>query len=135
MVKKEKGTSQIIFAKCKLTKKIPNEESIPKLELDGMNLSTVLIEQVVKAYPHVKFARRILWADSTNALTWCTKGSDPTTYVHNRVAQITARAAGWEIRHVSGKENPADRLTKPVKANKFLSEPLWWEGPKWLKNH
>ena len=50
------------------------------------------------------------------------------------MAQISARAAGWEIRHVSGKENPADWLTKPVKANKFLSDPLWWEGPKWLKN-
>ena len=128
------GTSQIIFAKCKLTKKIPKDESIPKLELDGLNLSTVLIGQVEKAYPHVKFARKILWSDSSNALIWCTKGSNPATYVHNRVAQISARAAGWEICHVSGKENPADWLTKPVKANKFMSESLWWEGPKWLKD-
>ena len=123
----------MIFSKCKLTKKVPKEESIPKLELEGLNLLTVLIEQIRNAFLYVKISN-ILWCDSTNALHWCAAGSNPVTYVHNRLAKITTRAAGWEINHISGEDNPADWLTKPVKAKKLMSYSLWWEGPKWPKN-
>ena len=66
----KEGKSQFLFSKVKLAKKIPTEESIPKLELDGLNLSAVLIGIVKNAFPHVEFAARVLWCDSKTTLQW-----------------------------------------------------------------
>ncbi|XP_041785479.1 uncharacterized protein LOC121600688 [Anopheles merus] len=35
--------------------------------------------------------------------------------------------------HVSGKENPADMISRGVAVNEFLSSDLWRHGPSWLR--
>ena len=62
------ATSQIIVSKSKLTKKLPQGETIPKLELDGLNLSTVIIAHFRIAFSHLVFEKQALWSDSQNGL-------------------------------------------------------------------
>ena len=127
-----KGNSQIIFAKSKITKRLPPVETIPKLELDALNLSATIINAIKKSFPHIQFSRKVLWSDSMVALAQCTAPKHQMAYIHNRVNSIRTLAEGFEIRHISGKENPADYMTKPIKATLFLNKSLWWEGPEGL---
>ena len=67
-------------------------------------------------------------------MSWCSAASNKEIYVHNRVQSIRELARGCQIRHVSGNHNPADYLTKAIKAKKFVVDELWWKGPDWVKD-
>ena len=128
------GLSQIAFSKGRITKKIPVIDTVPRLELLGLTLAAVLVPTILQAYPKVKFARKVLWSDSTCVLGQCSSLSNDKAYVHNRVIDIRNKAKGFEIRHIEGKENPADFITKPIKAQNLLKSSKWWEGPAWIKD-
>ena len=50
----------------------------------------------------------------------------------NRVAEIRETSVNYQIFHVSTGENPADLLTRGVKVEDLVSDPLWLKGPAWL---
>ncbi len=112
---------------------IKNQPSIAKLEL----CSALLLAETYKAarasirldVEEVRF-----WSDSKIALAWLKK--EPTlwqVYVRNRVAKIQAITKPDDWYHVRGKENPADVASRGCAPHELVGNPLWWEGPTWLK--
>ncbi|XP_065094195.1 uncharacterized protein LOC135714754, partial [Ochlerotatus camptorhynchus] len=90
-------------------------------------------------YEKVKDSTRLavqtfFWTDSTCVLRWIE--STPatwTTFVANRVAKIQTLTEGWQWRHVPGRDNPADLISRGVSPEDIVDNELWWEGPNWLK--
>ena len=128
------GLAQIVYAKGKITKQIPKEDTIPKLEMMGVTLAAQCIEALFKGYPDTAFDRKVLWCDNRSVLEQLSSVRNRSTFVHNRVVNIRSWAEGFEIRHIAGKENPADMITRPVRAQKLLTSERWWKGPAWLKD-
>ncbi|XP_058816128.1 uncharacterized protein LOC131679415 [Topomyia yanbarensis] len=54
------------------------------------------------------------------------------TFIANRVAKIQNLTEEWEWRHVPGKNNPADLISRGVSPQDILSNAFWWQGPTWL---
>ncbi|XP_062541040.1 uncharacterized protein LOC134209076 [Armigeres subalbatus] len=52
------------------------------------------------------------------------------TFIANRVSTTTY---GNPWKHVVGKENPADLVSRGVQVDDFLQSKLWKNGPSWLK--
>ena len=128
------GLTQIRFAKGKIVspRKCPVKETIPKLELMGLVIAANIANKIVRTYSNLTFKRKVLWSDSKTVLGQCSKPVNEVNFVHNRVQNIRQLCPEFEIRYVNTAENPADLLTKPVKADKFLENELWWKGPQWL---
>lgn len=54
------------------------------------------------------------------------------TFVANRVSSIQSNTDINSWRHINGKENPADLLTRGLSAKELVDNPLWLHGPEWL---
>ena len=71
-------------------------------------------------------------------LDWIQKENIKETYVNNRVDQIRDLCAPhWEsiqLHYVPTDMNPADIITRQQKAEEFIINNTWWEGPTWLLN-
>ena len=130
------GLSQVRFAKGRVVspKKCPKKDTIPKLELMGIVVAANIANNLVKVYDNLKFQKKILWSDNKTALSQCSKPVNDLNFVHNRVQNIRALCPDFEIRYVNTNDNPADLITKPIKAADFLMNRLWWKGPEWLPN-
>ena len=100
----------------------------------GLTVAANLIRSIKEAYPMVEPMRKVLWCDSKVVLAQCSSLNNDLAFVHNRVIKIRHLAKGFEIRHINGKENPADLITKPIKAQKLINDNFWWQGPIWLKD-
>ena len=55
------------------------------------------------------------------------------TFVQNRVVQINELTGDKPWRHVAGKQNPADLLSRGVHLDVLKSCELWWRGPPFLQ--
>ncbi|XP_062538907.1 uncharacterized protein LOC134207198 [Armigeres subalbatus] len=107
-------------------------QSIPRLELCGALLVTQLYEKVRDSIRTP--AQPFFWVDSTCVLRWIQASPNNwTTFVANRVAKIQSIAESSSWRHVSGKENPADLISRGISPKDILDNAFWWEGPDWLK--
>lgn len=51
------------------------------------------------------------------------------TFVSNRVSEIQSSLLYNHWGHVSGKENPADLVSRGVSCDKLKGSDLWWAGP------
>lgn len=108
--------------------------SIPRLELCGALLGARLFEKV-KDSLRCNFDGIYFWCDSTIVLGWLRM--PPTslkTFVQNRVAEIHEITKDIPWRHVSGKHNPADLVSRGVMLNDLPATNLWWEGPSFLRD-
>ncbi|XP_058827841.1 uncharacterized protein LOC131687764 [Topomyia yanbarensis] len=106
-------------------------QTIPRLELCGALLAAQLFEKVPKSIGIRMPA--YFWTDSTCVLRWI--NAVPTTwstFIANRVAKIQNLTEEWEWRHVPGKNNPADLISRGVSPQDILSNAFWWQGPTWL---
>ncbi|XP_018395293.1 PREDICTED: uncharacterized protein LOC108773843 [Cyphomyrmex costatus] len=106
--------------------------SLPRLELCGAVLLARLLV-VVRTAIQVPIENVRAWSDSEIVLYWI-KG-DPSRwkpFVCNRVSEIieTLPAKHWS--HVSGKENPADVISRGASPRQLENLELWWAGPPWL---
>ena len=128
------GITQIRLARGKAVspRKCPTTDTIPKLELMGLVMSANTAVNIITAYSDLRFKRKILWSDSTTALHQCSSPFNKTNFVQNRVVNIRELCPGFEIRYVKSLENPADFITKPIRAKQLLTSKLWWQGPSWL---
>ncbi|XP_071040053.1 uncharacterized protein [Parasteatoda tepidariorum] len=54
-------------------------------------------------------------------------------FVRNRVIEIKEKTNPDHWHHCSGKDNPADKLTRGMNAQALLNETVWLSGPPWLK--
>ena len=130
------GLAQIRFSKGKVVSpnKCPKQDTIPKLELMGIVMAASAAANLIKAYDKINFKRKILWSDNKTALSQCSRISNDTNFVHNRVVDIRRFCPDFEIKYVASEDNPADFITKPVSVEKLFSTNLWLKGPEWLPN-
>lgn len=106
--------------------------SLPKLELCGALLLSRLVSSVVKALDmnvqHITY-----WCDSQITLAWI--GGEPykwKTFISNRVAEIQQLSSIDQWRHVAGKENPADIISRGLEPEELANSELWWNASPWL---
>ena len=52
-------------------------------------------------------------------------------YVSNRVRKIQEH--NLKLLYISGSINPADLVSKPTSTNRYIKNPLWSEGPPFLR--
>ncbi|XP_040067221.1 uncharacterized protein LOC120840676 [Ixodes scapularis] len=60
------------------------------------------------------------------------KFEDTVTFQEGRLKEIIQRPEPEAWNYVQSAENPADLLTRGVKACQLVTSRLWWKGPEWL---
>lgn len=106
--------------------------SVPRLELAGAEMLSSLMERV-KDICEYSNAKVKLWCDSTIVLHWMRKCPfELKTYVANRIATIQRKTQKEIWSHIASAENPADMISRGMKAEEIVSSDLWKFGPKWL---
>ncbi|GFT85138.1 DUF1758 domain-containing protein [Trichonephila clavipes] len=55
-------------------------------------------------------------------------------FVSNKISEIQENIDPASWRHCSGKQNPADLLTRGLTSNELINSEKWWHGPEWLKD-
>ncbi|XP_055918311.1 uncharacterized protein LOC129950394 [Eupeodes corollae] len=106
--------------------------TIPRLELSAAELLSKMIKEIMESMEW-KGTEYVLWIDSSPAFYWIRKETrDLRTYVANRVASIQANTEIRNWRHIDGKENPADLLTRGMLPKELVGNNLWLHGPSWI---
>nr|XP_042912862.1 uncharacterized protein LOC122272894 [Parasteatoda tepidariorum] len=74
------------------------------------------------------------WTDSSITYFWI-RGLPNRfkPFVKNRVVEIQQLTDPEHWFHCPGKENPADLVSRGLKASELINNTLWWEGPPFLK--
>ncbi|KRY76490.1 hypothetical protein T4A_9942 [Trichinella pseudospiralis] len=73
------------------------------------------------------------WCDSEVALSWVRSAASRwKRFVRNRVEEIQQLVEPASWRHCSGKDNPADWLSRGVTVTKLAEGNVWWHGSTWL---
>ncbi|XP_004930224.2 uncharacterized protein LOC101738759 [Bombyx mori] len=125
------STIRLITAKSKVSPK--KVVSLARLELCAILILAQLIKNVVVACQNrIVFRNIFAFSDSTVALCWT--HSSPhrwSTFVANRVTKIQSYLSPQNLYHVSGKDNPADCLSRGLTPSQIINHPLWFSGPPW----
>lgn len=109
--------------------------SIPRLELCGALLGAQLYAKIRESL-HCEFKSVVFWTDSTIVLGWLRMAPNLLkTFVQNRAAEIHELTKDLPWRHVSGKENPADLVSRGCPLPDLAGSTLWWEGPQFLREY
>ncbi|XP_037295468.1 uncharacterized protein LOC119189550 [Manduca sexta] len=106
--------------------------TIPKLELCGALLGARLCTKVQESLTiHIHKYR--FWCDSTIVLGWLSSPSNQLKpFVRNRVNEIRETTSNYTWSYVPSTENPADLVSRGLRANVIKDTPLWWSGPSFL---
>ena len=110
---------------------------LPQLELTALNLAARLVNFVVTTYSeNIQFSEVVMWSDSEITLHWVTSTKDhKRPYVRQRVADIRTLCPTAIFRHIPGKLNPGDLLTRGINSSDFRkNQELWLHGPPGLAN-
>ncbi|KAL0881929.1 hypothetical protein ABMA27_001688 [Loxostege sticticalis] len=108
--------------------------SIPRLELCGALLGARLYDKVRDSL-HRHFDLVMFWTDSTIVLGWLRMApSLLKTFVQNRTTEIHELTKELPWRHVSGKDNPADLVSRGISLVDLSKSSLWWDGPSFLRD-
>lgn len=108
------------------------EVTLPRLELMAGLIATRLYKYV-KTCLEIEVNEVHFWTDSSITLHWIT--GDPSRwklFVRNRVREIQSHSLGATWHHCPGKDNPADLMTRGLRASKLVPSDLWWRGLEWL---
>lgn len=106
--------------------------SIPRKELCGAEILSKMAKRITNIC-ELQNIKIYLWSDSTIVLHWLAKEPiELKTFVQNRVVSINhhTRDAMWS--HVASADNPADLISRGVKAGDLINSKLWKNGPQWL---
>lgn len=106
--------------------------STPRLELmraiTGVRLST----RISKVF-ELKPSQTVFWSDSLNVLWWVRgRSREFKPFVANRVGEIQTYSSPEQWRNVPSKLNPADILSRGMKASDLVECDRWWRGPEFL---
>ncbi|CAG9132661.1 unnamed protein product [Plutella xylostella] len=114
------GTAHVclLTSKNKVAPIKPN--TIPRLELCGALLGTRLCKKVLDSLT-VKIDQCYYWSDSTIVLGWLNTATYRLErFVRNRVNEIQQSTAGDTWSYVPSKQNPADLVSRGVKADLIM---------------
>ena len=76
----------------------------------------------------------VFWSDSLNVLWWVRGRSRSfKPFVTNRVCEIQTRSNPEQWRYVPTTLNPADILSRGIKAVALANCEKWWRGPEFLR--
>ena len=87
--------------------------SIPKLELQAAVLGTRLAH-FIKKHLTIEFKDTTFWCDSMAVLAWIKNSEKLKVFVGNRVSEIQSQSPSSSWRHISGKSNPADHVSRGI---------------------
>ena len=128
----DQGQSKVnlIFAKSRIAPK--KTMSIPRLELLALLIGIRSLKFVSKEL-ELENTQKIVWTDSQCVLHWLKSSKPLSTFVKNRIAEITEEK-NVEFRYINTKDNPADIPSRGMSSEDLQSCKLWWNGPDWLKD-
>ena len=121
----------LLFSKARVApiKKL----GIPRLELLAVLIGVRMLK-FVQEQLQLPVEKKILWTDNQCVLHWIMSKRPLTTFVQNRVKEIT-ETKDISFRYVINSQNPADIASRGVSAQDLDKCELWWHGPKWLENN
>ncbi|GFY25395.1 integrase catalytic domain-containing protein [Trichonephila clavipes] len=107
--------------------------TLPRLELLGAALASRILKYLTSKFkfPISKF---YLWSDSSIALHWI-KGTASIykQFVWNDVLEIQSNSDPSDWNHYSGRENPADYVSRGANLETIINIQFWMYGPQWLR--
>ncbi|GFT67312.1 integrase catalytic domain-containing protein [Trichonephila clavipes] len=108
--------------------------SLPRLELMGALLAARLAKEVKKILDQKCSNRAFFWTDSQVTLHWI-KGPSHRwkPFVANRVREIQSLTDPNSWFHCSGKDKPADLLTRGISVDALTTNSKWWNGSSFLR--
>ena len=108
-------------------------ESISRLELAACVMGVRLVGAVQEVY-QAAADQVFFWTDSMVCLHWINVPAKAfKAFAAHRVGEIQNFTEPRQWSHVPTKENPADLGTRPITALELKNNPLWWQGPEFLK--
>lgn len=108
--------------------------TIPRLELSAAAVGAELGERMSKILG-IPTEQLYFWSDSQIVLHWIRKSpSDAKIFVGNRIAIVQEHSNVQKWAHVSSKQNPADLLSRGLRAQELAPADIWWNGPDFLKD-
>ncbi|XP_028156849.1 uncharacterized protein LOC114350305 isoform X2 [Ostrinia furnacalis] len=109
--------------------------TIPRLELCGALLGTRLCTKVMSSLT-MPIHECYYWCDSTIVLCWIAMSPNMLKpFVRHRVDEIQESTTGHTWSYVPSKDNPADLVSRGLKADLISECSLWWSGPQFLTKH
>ncbi|XP_073955604.1 uncharacterized protein [Choristoneura fumiferana] len=106
--------------------------TIPRLELCGALLAARLCNKTLTSLT-IQITKCRFWCDSTIVLGWLnTPSTNLKSFVRNRVHEIQESTEGHTWSYVPSKDNPADLVSRGLKADVISCSSLWWSGPTYL---
>lgn len=104
----------------------------PRLELCGTLMAARLCKKVQSSLT-LQISKCRFWCDSTIVLGWLnTAPTHLKNFVRNRVHEIQESTGSHTWSYVPSKDNPADLVSRGLKADQISSSSLWWSGPTFL---
>ncbi|GFY00703.1 uncharacterized protein TNCV_2140961 [Trichonephila clavipes] len=100
----------------------------------GALLAARLAKEVKKILDQKCSTRAFFWTDSQVTLRWI-KGPSHRwkPFVANRVREIQSLTDPNSWFHCSGKDNPADLLTRGISVDALTTNSKWWNGSSFLR--
>lgn len=106
--------------------------TIPRMELCAVELACKLIRRI-RRMSMFHDAPVYIWTDSEIVLFWLRKPCNLLkTFVANRVTKILDTVRVDQSRYIPTDQNPADLLSRGVRAESLIDRSLWWNGPTLL---
>ena len=123
-------TRNIVAAKTRVAPTIST--SIPRLELMAAVVGARLAMRISKVLD-ISVGSATFWSDSANVLWWIRGRSRQfKPFVANRVGEIQGYTNPDQWRYVPTELNPADFLSRGMKATDLIRNNAWWRGPDFL---
>ncbi|MCG8034838.1 MAG: DUF1759 domain-containing protein, partial [Candidatus Thiodiazotropha taylori] len=125
-----KTSTHIVAAKTRVAP--ITATSIPRLELMGAVIGVRLSTRIARIL-ELQMSQAVFWSDSQNVLYWIRgRSRDFKPFVANRVGEIQTSTDPEQWRYVPTSLNPADILSRGMKAGDLQNCDKWWKGPQFL---
>ena len=129
------GTVSVNIVAAKTRVAPTTATSIPRLELMGAVIGVRLSTRIARVL-ELQMSQAVFWSDSQNVLWWIRGHSrDFKPFVANRVGEIQTSTSPEQWRYIPTNLNPADILSRGMKAADLENCDRWWKGPEFLSKH